>query len=77
MLSKPVLERIYKDAESAINKDHDDLSDDERFAVCFMSGAEIDYGKISDDRLSLQPSTRNPCAVVRVDGRLVVYEQKR
>lgn len=56
-------------AESCRHKE--ELSDDEKFAICVANGMPLDINKGSD-RHHVLLSTKHKCAVIRLDGEWVV-----
>jgi hypothetical protein len=55
-----------------LNKEVEDLTPDERFAIVFMAGANVDYKSEGDKSYF---TTRNPIGIVKIDGKFQVYER--
>ncbi|BDQ36361.1 hypothetical protein SYK_07210 [Pseudodesulfovibrio nedwellii] len=73
-LYKIVTDRIHRDLETAMDKEAEELSEGEKFALCYAAG--VQFHSVVDDDYIFTFKTVNPCAVVKIDGKFQVYERQ-
>jgi len=66
-------EHLLRCMYSARHKEVKDLTDSEQVAICFFAGAELEF--VSEE-CQVTIKTRNPCGIVKIDGKFQVFERK-
>lgn len=57
-------------AESCKNKEPEELSESEKFAICLLSGVKIKTHSAGD---TVVVSTASPCGIAKIDGQFQVH----
>ena len=70
------LEKLRNDYKNCQDKEVEDLTEDEKFALCFFAGVEIDWMHLNETYMSYVPTTRNPVGIAKIDGKFQVYDRK-
>lgn len=65
---------IYDNAKSAQGKEVAELTNDEKFAICFVSGCEIEW---TDASGGLHPKTKYPCGIWKEGPYFRVLQNKK
>jgi len=74
--AKQHMNRMLKLVRDCHEKELDDLTEDEKFALCFFSGCEIDYMHFNESTQSFIPITKYPCGIQKIYGKFVVFESR-
>lgn len=73
-IAVPMIAALYDQAEAALAKRLDDLTDAEKFAIAFSAGCKIEIIPDPDRPGTVNVRTKNPVAIVDVGGRCEVRE---
>ena len=69
------IKEITERAIGAAEKNPKDMTEDEKFAICFVAGCAITTEPDPDKPLTFTMRTKNPVAVSRINGKLQVFER--
>lgn len=74
---KEAFEQMAVIAEAAAHKEPEEMTEDEKLAVCVTAGCEVIIRPVQGGMGSMSLSTKYPCGISRVGGKLQVFERKK
>jgi len=72
-ICKDIIHKHHQIMKICINKDVEELTDEERFSICFTSGVDMKY-ELWDNKINM--TTKYECGIIKIDGRFAVIELK-
>ena len=72
---KIIRESQMRVIEGCKDKEASDLSEDEKFAICYFAGVDVKFSEVQSDPGKMKLVTAKRCGIIKVDGKFRVFEE--